>query len=237
VTELPTADLGSQAAAWEQALVAAGDPLAAGEDLAKLARRLARVAASGLNSAVDAERAGHLIGRLLVQAHLTAPAAVQHTVVLLGQESSGLIDGERRIDAGHLARMQGGVAAGHAAAVQQLLLDQQEAIHRAAITARDGAERALRESEARFRTLFGQAPVGIGIGDVQGTIHEVNDALQRMLGYTLEEFRARRVEEFMHPDDATQIWDDYAALVAGKLDEFRTEKRYLHKDGGSSGPT
>ncbi len=35
----------------------------------------------------------------------------------------------------------------------------------------------------------------------------------------------------MHPEDASTIWQDYAALVAGKLDEFRTEKRYLHKDG------
>lgn len=222
MTELPTADLASRAAEWEKVLVAAGDPLAAGEGLGQLAQRLARIAASGLSSAVDAERAGQEIGRLLAEAHLTAPAAVQHAVVLIGRQLADQV---------HVAELQGGVAAGHAIAVQQLLLDQQEAIHQAAIRARDDAERALRESEARFRTLFDQAPVGIGIGDVHGRIHDVNDALQRMFGYTLEEFRARPVESFMHPDDAAQIWQDYAALVAGKLDEFRTEKRYLHRDG------
>ena len=220
MTELPSADAAGRILAWEKALVAAGDPLAAGQDLAKLARRLARVADKGLTSPAEAERAGHKIGELLVAAHLTAPAAVHDIVVLLAEQYPG-----------GAARIQGGMAAGHATAIRQLLLDQQEAIHQAAISARDGAERALRESEARFRTLFGQAPVGIGIGDVQGKVHEVNDALMRMLGYTLEEFRARRVEDFMHPEDAAQIWQDYADLVTGVLDEFRTEKRYLHKDG------
>jgi diguanylate cyclase (GGDEF)-like protein/PAS domain S-box-containing protein len=52
-----------------------------------------------------------------------------------------------------------------------------------------------------------------------------------MFGYTLTEFRNLRVEDFMHQDDAAQVWQDYAALVAGDLEEFRTEKRYLHKDG------
>jgi diguanylate cyclase (GGDEF)-like protein/PAS domain S-box-containing protein len=207
-------------AAWEKALFAAGDPLAAGQDLGRLARHLARITAAGLAPDGDIDRAGRRIGRLLVEAHLTAPAAVQHAVVLLGEQYGG-----------NVVRMQGAVAAGHAIAVQQLLLDQQEAIHQAAIAARDGAERALRESEARFRTLFGQAPVGIGIGDITGQILEVNEALIRMFGYTLAEFRTRRVEELTHPEDAEGIWQDYAALVAGKLDEFRTEKRYLHKDG------
>ena len=220
-------------AAWEKGLFEAGDPLAAGQDLGRLARRLTEIALSGRASASAAEEAGTAIGHLMVEAHLTAPAAVTQAVLLL----SGLLTppvGPDRItteQVERVARMQGAVAAGHATAVRALLLDQQEAIHQAAISARDGAERALRDSEARFRTLFGQAPVGIGIGDVHGQIFEANAALQRMFGYSLEEFRTRRVEDFMHADDAAGIWEDYAALVAGELDEFRTEKRYLHKNG------
>ena len=224
-------------AAWEKALLEAGDPLATGQDLSALAHQLAEITQDGLASADAAERAGHTIGNLLVETHLTAPAALSRVVVLLSDliaaDPQDPLDPERitahRIE--RVARIQGAVAAGHAAAVRLLLLDQQEAIHQAAIVARDGAERALRDSEARFRTLFGQAPVGIGIGDVEGRIFEVNDALQRMFGYDLEEFRALRVEDFMHPEDASTIWEDYAALVAGDLEEFRTEKRYLHKDG------
>jgi diguanylate cyclase (GGDEF)-like protein/PAS domain S-box-containing protein len=214
--------------AWGKALAESVDPLAAGQDLDWLAHRLTELAQAGLSSAEAADRAGQAIGELLVEAHLTTPAVLAQAVTLL----AGLHPEHQR-DAELVARMQGAVAAGHSAAVRLLLLDQQEQIHQAAITARDGAARALRDSEARFRTLFGQAPVGIGIGDVHGRILDVNDALARMLGYTEEEFRARRVEDFMHPDDAAGIWQDYAALVAGELDEFRTEKRYQHKDGRS----
>jgi len=234
VTHPPPAAPSDWIAAWEKALFESGDPLATGQDLGSLARRLSEIAQDGLTSPAAAERAGRRIGALLVDAHLTAPSAAAQVVVLLSglMSDSSLVPEPitpERIE--RIARIQGAVAASHATAVRLLLLDQQEAIHQAAIAARDGAERALLDSEARFRALFGQAPVGIGIGDVHGRIYEVNDALMRMLGYSLEEFQARRVEDFMHADDAVEIWRDYAALVAGDLDEFRTEKRYLHKDG------
>jgi diguanylate cyclase (GGDEF)-like protein/PAS domain S-box-containing protein len=235
VTDPPPAAPRGWIAAWEKALFESGGPLAAtGPDLGSLAVRLVELVQAGLVSAPAAEQAGETIGRLLVEARLTAPAAVSQVVLLLSGLLSDSTVGPEPIGPAwieRIARLQGGVAAGHALAVRALLLDQQEAIHQAAITARDGAERALRDSEARFRTLFGQAPVGIGIGDVHGRIFEVNDALQRMFGYSLEEFRTRRVEDFMNSDDSVGIWADYAALVAGELDEFRTEKRYVHKDG------
>ncbi len=240
MTDRPPADLKDRIAAWLEVLSGAGDPLVAGRDLSETALRLDELARAGFASTTAAEPAGEAIGHLLVEAHLTAPAVPARVIVLLARLArlarlAGLagpfdpVAGSDRAD--RLAALQGAVAAGHATAVRLLLLDQQEAIHQAAITARDGAERALRDSEARFRTLFGQAPVGIGIGDVHGRILEVNDALKRMLGYSLDEFRSRRVEEFMHPEDAAEIWQDYEALVSGRLDEFRTEKRYRHKDG------
>ena len=62
-------------------------------------------------------------------------------------------------------------AAGHAQLVLSI---------KAAILARDRAEQALRASEARFRALFGQAPVGIGIGDTDGRIHDVHGFLDKV---------------------------------------------------------
>ena len=50
-----------------------------------------------------------------------------------------------------LARLLGGLAAGYARALRDRTLDEQEAIRRAALVAREQAERALRDSEARFR--------------------------------------------------------------------------------------
>ena len=52
------------------------------------------------------------------------------------------------------------------------------------ITARKRAERALRESERRYRELFANAPVGIYRTTSDGLIYMCNDALVAMLGYT-----------------------------------------------------
>jgi two-component system, cell cycle sensor histidine kinase and response regulator CckA len=53
--------------------------------------------------------------------------------------------------------------------------------------ARRRAEEALRQSEARFRTLADSGIIGITIADVQGNILEANDAYLRMLGYSRED--------------------------------------------------
>jgi diguanylate cyclase (GGDEF)-like protein/PAS domain S-box-containing protein len=222
MTLRPRADLDGLALAWDQALTAAGVPCRSRDDTDGLARQLARTTETWPTSAPAAEQVGAELARLLVEGQATTPTMVEHAILLIGRLP---------LDPMVIARIQATLASTHAVAVQRRLLDQQEAIHRAAITARDRAEQALRESEARFRALFGQAPVGIGIGDTSGRILDVNEALQRMFGYSLAEFTDRRVEDFVHQDDASQIWENYTALVSGKLEKFRTEKRYLHKDG------
>jgi len=214
-------------AAWEKALGAAGDPLASELEFGHLAERLAMVTLAGLSPTADADAAGQRLGRMLVGAHLTAPRALAQAVMTLAGYQSQLADLQRH----KMIQLQGGLATGHAQAVQRLLLNQQESIHQASAAARDDVAQALSESEARWRTLVDQAPVGIAIGDVEGNVLEANSALQRMLGYSLEEMRGIRIEEFTHPDDGNEVWQDYADLVAGRREEFRSEKRYLRKNG------
>ena len=96
---------------------------------------------------------------------------------------------------------------------------------------RKRAEDALRESEARFRTIFENAGVGAALVDWQGHPIKSNPALQRMLGFTEEELRNRVFAEFTHPDDIDRDWKLYAELVAGKRHKYEMEKRYLTKDG------
>jgi PAS domain S-box-containing protein len=57
-------------------------------------------------------------------------------------------------------------------------------------TAGRTVDRALRESEARFRRLTESGLIGIVLSDTTGTIHEANDAFLRIVGYTREELRA-----------------------------------------------
>ncbi len=64
------------------------------------------------------------------------------------------------------------------------------------ITDRKRAEEALRESEARFRSIFENATVGIYRTTPDGRILLANPALVRMLGYsTFEELAQRNLEE------------------------------------------
>ena len=102
-----------------------------------------------------------------------------------------------------------------------------------AAEAREQAQAALRVSQERFRAVFEGASIGIGIGDLDGRILEVNPALVRLLGHPVEEFRRRHVQEFMHPADVEQVWRLYGELIRGERDHFRLEKLFLKSDGES----
>ena len=73
------------------------------------------------------------------------------------------------------------------------------------ITERYEALRALRESEERFRTLFEQAQDGIFVIDKNGFISSANSAGQRMVGYTEEELKKKRVTELIDPLDRREL--------------------------------
>ncbi|MGF1473275.1 MAG: putative bifunctional diguanylate cyclase/phosphodiesterase [Rubrobacteraceae bacterium] len=62
------------------------------------------------------------------------------------------------------------------------------------VTERQQAEVALRESEARFRQLFGQSVDALIVHDVSGKLVECNAQACRSLGYTRDELLALRVE-------------------------------------------
>jgi diguanylate cyclase (GGDEF)-like protein/PAS domain S-box-containing protein len=177
-------------------------------------------------------KAGERVGQALVDAHYTGTKALSRTTALLGDLLLPCLgrsqDGWLRP---RISDLQGAVAAGYSQALLALALAEQEQIRQAALAARDRAEAALRASDARFRALFTDAAVGIGVGDVAGNILDVNPALVKMLGYPPAEFRRRNVADFLHPDDAAAVWADYRDLVEGERDSFRTEKPFFRADG------
>ncbi len=75
-------------------------------------------------------------------------------------------------------------------------LNQTVAALQAEIAQRQQAEAALRDSEARYRTLFEAAPVGIGISNHRGEVMACNRRLAEMAGVTAEEFCARPAASF-----------------------------------------
>ncbi|HVI37450.1 MAG TPA: EAL domain-containing protein [Gaiellales bacterium] len=188
------------------------------------------------------------MGAALVDAHFTSPRTLSHTVPVLleglpdtddsltgrpptsaGEEGGGDVDPIRARWHGLVA----GIAEGFSAALQERALREQEEILAAAAEARERARQALQVSEERFRAVFDGAGIGIGIGDLDGRILEVNPALVRLLGYSAEDFRRREVREFMHPADVEQVWRLYGELIRGERDHFRLEKQFLRSTGES----
>jgi len=65
---------------------------------------------------------------------------------------------------------------------------------------RKQAEKALLESEERFRSLFENAPLSYQSLNEQGDIIEVNETWCNVLGYTKQEVLSKNFSEFVHPD-------------------------------------
>ncbi len=99
------------------------------------------------------------------------------------------------------------------------------------ITERKRAMEALLQSEARFRTIFEQASVGIVEVSLKGRFLRVNPAFQVFLGYSEVELQSLSVKDITHP----RFWEtDVArigACVRGEIPFFYAEKVYLRKDG------
>ena len=90
---------------------------------------------------------------------------------------------------------------------------------------------ALRESEARFRRIFECTAMGISIADLDRRFLETNPAYQRMLGYNEEELYGKPIAEVSHPDDVPTDTELHEEVLAGNIDRYQSEKRYIRKDG------
>jgi PAS domain S-box-containing protein len=89
----------------------------------------------------------------------------------------------------------------------------------------------IRISEARFEATFEQAAVGIALVAPDGHWLLTNRKLSKILGYSQQELSTLTFQSLTHPDDLTDDLAYKQQLVAGKIDHFAMEKRYLHKSG------
>ena len=97
--------------------------------------------------------------------------------------------------------------------------------------ARRAAARALRASERRFRESMEHSPIGMLIADLNGVWIYANLALQEMLGYTAEEFRALPPGGPSNPDDWKEGKLRWGRLLTGELEFYDVTRRFQHKDG------
>ncbi len=99
------------------------------------------------------------------------------------------------------------------------------------ITDRKLTEKALRESEERFRGTFENAAVGMILTDLEGRFLEYNARFCEFLGYSREELVGRNLVEFMVPEEVTRDLEQQRRVVRGEIQSFTCDKRYFRKDG------
>ncbi|OPX62660.1 MAG: putative diguanylate cyclase [Methanomassiliicoccales archaeon PtaB.Bin215] len=92
-------------------------------------------------------------------------------------------------------------------------------------------EEELRKSMQKFQAIFDGATVGIVTTDLDGRPIDFNDRFVQITGYSPQELMAMRLAYCTHPDDTTGTRELYATLMAGAIDHFVKENRYVRKDG------
>src|SRR5262245_13882698 len=122
-------------------------------------------------------------------------------------------------------------------ALQKELATQNEDISKLAqqdVAGRQALQQRIEEStasEQRWRAVFENSAVGIGLTDVSGRFMAANPVLQRMLGYPEEELRNLSIFEITPKEDHKPTRSRIARLLKGRVHEYHLERRYLHRDG------
>jgi PAS domain S-box-containing protein len=105
----------------------------------------------------------------------------------------------------------------------QRLLDEMEA--------RSQAQKALRDSEIRFQSAFEMSATGTAIVALDGTWLKVNKCLCNMLHYSEVELLKLTFQDITYLDDLEGDLELVRQLLAGEINSYILEKRYLRGDG------
>ena len=84
------------------------------------------------------------------------------------------------------------------------------------ITERMKADERLRESEARYRSIFEYADDIIFLVNPDGTFRSINPSFERISGWTAEEWIGRPFAPTIHPDDLSSLEGILEKTIAGE---------------------
>jgi two-component system, NtrC family, sensor kinase len=96
---------------------------------------------------------------------------------------------------------------------------------------RKQAERALRDSEDKFRRLYDEAPFGYHEIDAEGRIVNINRTECEMLGFSIEEMLGRPIFDFVEEPQREAARVAVAEKLRGERPLQTIERPYVAKDG------
>jgi PAS domain S-box-containing protein len=88
-----------------------------------------------------------------------------------------------------------------------------------------------RASMERFHAYFDHSIVGLAITSLEKGWIEVNDALCATLGYTRDELTRMTWAELTYPEDLAPDLAQFNRMLAGEINSYAMDKRFVHKDG------
>jgi PAS domain S-box-containing protein len=179
---------------------------------------------NGLEATREIRRILPLTNILILTQH-SSPEMMQQALnagargyVLKSEISENLIAGIEKVYCGQLFL-------GAAVPGKTNNLDSQEIFQRS-----ETFEKALHESEERFRLTFEQAAVGMAHVAEDGHWLLVNQKICEISGYTESELLQMRFQDITHPDDLAADVEQARKVIKGELDQYSMEKRYIRKD-------
>ena len=91
-------------------------------------------------------------------------------------------------------------------------------------------EKALKESEEKFRILTVSSPVGKFLSNAQGNVNYINEKCAELIGKSAEGMLRFDLVSAIHPDDREMVTTEWLKTTRNG-GEFHQEYRWLHKDG------
>lgn len=195
--------------------------------------------ATALDEIVDAARAEPYdeqpvleVANQLVALGLVGSECLNVTIKVLGEHMPKLSGVSDLIGLpGRLVDVFGSLAKGIAEGMRHKLFSEQEGMTLALVRARENAENALRDSEARFEEIFSTSSVGMAITDLDLGIVRSNRALAGILEHRRGKLAAERLDEIFHPEDADYLRLRYQVLLEEDSLPFRERRRLAKSDG------
>ena len=87
----------------------------------------------------------------------------------------------------------------------------------------------LQQSEEQFKGAFENSAVGMALVSLDGYYVETNVRLCKMLGYSNQEMKRLKFQEITYYEDLHVDLDHKEKLDTGKISNFSSEKRFIHK--------
>lgn len=89
----------------------------------------------------------------------------------------------------------------------------------------------LEKKGEMLRKSFEFSPIGKALVAPDGRFLKVNAALCRIVGYSDEELLTKTFQDITHPDDLDADLENVRKVLAGDIDSYEMEKRYLARQG------